>query len=54
MLAPWKESYVQPGEHNKKQRYYFTKKGLSNQNYGSSSSLVMYGCDNWTIKKPEC
>ena len=27
-------------------------KGLSSQNYGFP--LVMYGCENWTIKTAEC
>ena len=33
----------------KKQRHYFTDKGLSSQSYGFS--VVMYGCKSWTIKK---
>ena len=48
MLAPWKKSYDQPRQHSKKQRHYFTNKGLSSQ------SVVMYGYANWTIKKAEC
>ena len=39
-LAPWKKSYDQPGQHIKKQRYYFANKGLSCQGYGFSSSHV--------------
>jgi len=39
MLAPWKKSYDQPRQHIKKQRHYFTNKGLSSQ------SLV--GCRLW-------
>ena len=35
----------------KKQRYYFSNKGQSSQNFGFSSSH--YGCESWTIKKPE-
>ena len=31
MLTPWKESYDQPRQHIKKQRYYFANKGLSSQ-----------------------
>ena len=34
LLAPWKESYYQPGQHIKKQRHYFANKGLSSQGYG--------------------
>ena len=44
-------------QHMKKQRHYFTDKGLYNQSYGSSpygSNLVVkYGCESWTIKKAE-
>ena len=39
-LAPWKESYVQPRGHIRKQRHYFAKKGPSSQGYGFSSSHV--------------
>ena len=37
-LTPWKESYDQPRQHIKKQRHYFVKKVLSNQDCGFSSS----------------
>ena len=40
MLTPWKESYDQPRQHIKKQKYYFANKGPSSQNYGFSSSHV--------------
>ena len=40
MLTPWKKSYGQPRQHIKKQRDYFTNKGLSCQSYGFSSSNV--------------
>ena len=40
MLAPWKKSYDQPRQHIKKQRHYFTNKGLSSQSYGFSSTHV--------------
>ena len=52
MLIPWKESYDQPRQHIKKQRYYFLNKGPSSQGYGFP--VVMYGCESWTIKKAEC
>ena len=52
MLASWKKSYDQPGQHIKKQRHYFAYKGPSSQSYGFS--IVMYGCESWTIKKAEC
>ena len=47
----WKESYDQPRWHIKKQRHYFAKKGPSSQGYGFS--MVMYGCESWTVKKAE-
>ena len=37
---PWKESYEQPRQHIKKQRYYFANKGPSRQGYGFSSDHV--------------
>ena len=52
ILAPWKKSYDQPRQHIKKQKHYFTNKGPSSQSYGFS--VVMYGCESWTIKKAEC
>ena len=39
-FAPWKKSYDQPRQHIKKQRYYFTSKGLSSQSYGFSSCHI--------------
>ena len=42
----------QPRQHIKKQRHYFANKGPSSQGYGFS--VVMYGCESWTIKKAEC
>ena len=38
-------------QHIKKQRQYFTNKGLSSQSYGFSCSHVW--CESWTIKKGE-
>ena len=52
MLAPWKKSYDQPRQPIKKQRYYFADEGPSRQSYGFS--VVMYGCESWTIKETEC
>ena len=51
MLAPWKKSYDQPRQHIKKQRHYFANKCPSTKAYGFS--VVMYGCESWTIKKAE-
>ena len=39
-FTPWKESYDQPRQHIKKQRYYFANQGLSGQGYGFSSGHV--------------
>ena len=54
MLAPWKKSYEQPRQHIKKQRHYFTNKGLSSRSYGFSSSHVwMWELDykeSWALK----
>ena len=40
MLTPWKESYDQPRENNKKQGHYFANKGPSGQGCGFSSGHV--------------
>ena len=48
----WKKSYDQPRQHIKKQRHYFANKGPSSQTM--IFPVVMYGCENWTIKKAEC
>ena len=54
MLTPWKESYDQPRQHIKKQRYYFVNKGPSSQGYGFSSGHVwMWELDceeSWVLK----
>ena len=54
MLSPWKESYDQPKQHIKRQRYYFANKGPSSQGYGFSSSHTwMWKLDykeSWTPK----
>ena len=52
MLAPWKKSYDHPRQHIKKQRHYFADKGPLVK--AMVFPLVMYGCENWTIKKAEC
>ena len=46
------ENYDQPRQHIKKQRHYFASKGPSSQSYGFCT-VVMYGCESWTIKKAE-
>ena len=56
MLAAWKESYDQPRQHIKKQRYHFAGKGPYSQSYGFSSSHAClwkldhkegWGLKNW-------
>ena len=51
MLDPWKKNYDKPRQHIKKQRHYFANKGPYSQSYGFP--VVIYGCENWTIKKAE-
>ena len=51
MLAPWKKSYDQSRWHVKKQSHIIVEKDPYNQNY--VLSVVMYGCESWTIKKAE-
>ena len=53
MLAPWKKSYDKPRQRIKKQRHYLGNKDLSSQSYVLFFPLVMYECENWTIKKAE-
>ena len=54
MLVPSKNSYDQPRQHIKKQRHYFTNKGVSSQNHGFSSSYVwmweLEYKENWAPK----
>ena len=52
MLTPWKESYDQPRQHIKKQRHYLPKKVHLVK--AMVFPVVMYGCENWTVKKAEC
>ena len=49
-LAPWTKSYDQPRQHIKKQKYYFTNCLVK----AIAFSVVLYGCENWTLKKAEC
>ena len=50
-LAPWKKSYDKPGQHIKKQRYYFANKGPLVK--AMVFPVVMYGCVSWTVKEAE-
>ena len=53
-LAPWKKSYDQPRQHIKKQRHYFSNKGLSSQSYGFSSIHIwiwqLDDKESWMLK----
>ena len=51
-LAPWKKSYDKPGQHIKKQIYYFANKCPLVK--AIVFPVVMYGYDSWIIKKAEC
>ena len=51
MLTPWMKSYDQPRQHIKKQRHYFANKFHLVK--ALVFPVVMYGCENWTIKKAE-
>ena len=52
MLAPWKKSYDKTRQHIKKQRHYFANNVCAVK--AMVSPVVMYVCENWTIKKAEC
>ena len=57
MLTPWKESYDQPRQHIKKQRYYFANKGPSSQGYRFSSGHVWMwelDCEESWVPKNWC
>ena len=51
MLAPCKKSYDQSRQYIKKQRHYFAHKGSLLK--AMVFSVVIYGCESWTIKKAE-
>ena len=48
--SPWKESYDKSRQPIKKQRHYFTNKGLVK---AMVFPVVMYGCESWTVEKAE-
>jgi len=50
-LAPCKKSYEEPRQHIKKQRYYLAKKVCLVK--AMVFTVVMYGCESWTIKNAE-
>ena len=49
--SPWEKSYDKPRQHIKKQRHYFANKVHLVK--AMVFPVVMYGCENWTIKKAE-
>ena len=51
MLAPWQKSYDKPRQRIKNQRHHFADKGPYSQTM--AFPVVIYGWDNWTIKKVE-
>ena len=51
-LAPWKKNYDKPRQCIKKQRYHFAEKFCIVKNM--VFPVVMYGCENWTVKQGEC
>ena len=52
MLPPWKKSYNQSRQLIIKQRHYFANKVCLVK--AMIFPVVVYGCENWTIKKTEC
>ena len=48
--TPRMESYDQPRQHIKKQRYFLANKCLVKV---IIFPVIMYGCESWTIKKAE-
>ena len=50
-LIPWKKSYDKPRQHIRKQRHYFANKVCLVK--AMAFTVVMYGCESWTIKKAE-
>ena len=51
-LTPWKESYDQPSQHIKQQRYCFPTKVCLVK--AMIFPVVVYGCESWTIRRAEC
>ena len=51
MLAPWKKSYDQPGQHFKKQRH--TLPAKVHLVKAMVFPVVIYGCESWAIKEAE-
>ena len=52
MLTPWKESYDKTKQHIKKEE--ITLLTTICLVKAMVFPVIMYGCENWTIKKAEC
>ena len=50
-LASWKKGYDQTRQHIQKQRHYFANEVCLVK--AMVFPVVVYGCENWTIKKAE-
>ena len=50
--TPWKESYDQPRQHIRSRDITLSTKVCLVK--GMVFSVVMYGCESWTVKKAEC
>ena len=51
MLTPWKDSYDKPSVLKSRNMTLPTKVRLVK---AMVFSIIMYGCESWTIKKAEC
>ena len=51
-VSSWKKIYDQPREDIKKLRHCFADKVCLVK--AMVFSVIMYGCENWTINKAEC
>ena len=49
-IAPWKKNCGQPRQHIKKQTLLCQQSLVKAMGF----TVVMYGCERWTIKKAEC
>ena len=52
MHDPWKESHDKPRHHIQKQKYHFETKAHIVK--AMVFTVVLYGCECWTVKKAEC
>ena len=52
MHDPWKEGYDKPRQHIQEQKYHFETKAHIVK--AMVFTVVLYGCECWTVKKAEC